>query len=63
MALFSAVNFSEEVQAARAGAPYMRVQTLSLAYSICFQQGPTLDRASVPLYIGGSRCYTLKILP
>lgn len=63
MALFSAVNFSEEVQAARAGAPYMRAQTLSLASSICFQQGPTLDRASVPLYIGGSRCYTLKILP
>ena len=61
MALFSAVNFSEEVQAARAA--YMRAQTLSLAYSICFQQGPTLDRASVPLYIGGSRCYTLKILP
>mgnify|MGYP000895245423 FL=1 len=31
MALFSAVNFSEEVQAARAGAPYMRARTLSLA--------------------------------
>ena len=39
MALFSAVNFSEEVQAARAGAAYMRAQTLSLAYSICFQTG------------------------
>lgn len=39
MALFSAVNFSEEVQAARAGAPYIRVQTLSLASSICFQTG------------------------
>ena len=63
MALFSAVNFSEEVQGARAGGPYIRGQALSLAYSICFQQGPTLDRASVPLYIGGSRCYTLKILP
>ena len=34
MALFSAVNFSEEVQAARAGAAYMRALTLSLAYSI-----------------------------
>lgn len=39
MALFSAVNFSEEVQAARAGAAYNRAQTLSLASSICFQTG------------------------
>lgn len=39
MSLFSAVNFSEEVQAARAGAPYIRTQTLSLASSICFQTG------------------------
>lgn len=39
MALFSAVNFSEEVQAARAGVPYIRALTLSLASSICFQTG------------------------
>lgn len=39
MALFSAVNFSEEVQVARAGAPYNRAQTLSLASSIFFQTG------------------------
>ena len=37
MALFSAVNFSEAVQAARAGAAYIRAQTLSS--SICFQTG------------------------
>lgn len=39
MALFSTVNFSEEVQAVRAGAAYMRAQTLSLASSIYFQTG------------------------
>lgn len=63
MALFSAVNFSEEVQAARQAHLIIGRRLFLWLHPFASKLGPTLDRASVPLYIGGSRCYTLKILP